>query len=395
MSRQKNSYLTYAKSYIVVMGIFCSALLMNYLFLKRSGEFLDVQQIYEIQTKPGGEIALYGSGLFNSSDKLKLYAYSKLKPKIIALGSSRVLEFRQDFFIEPFYNLGTTVHNIEDAVNTTNMLLELHTPEIIIFGVDFWWFNSKETYFQPFEVRTKNAIDPGHLLKPFIWLKDKKISIRDYFSIQLNRNKRHLGVRGKIDSSGVGPDGSYYKTDMVTTDNPAHNDVGFANTKKMIVNGTNRFVYGKSASDAYIVKFVNLINSLESKGVRVVIFFPPLPIEVNNFMEKYTQEYAYIDDLKEKLAKANLLIYDYTDASKQISTTDCEFVDGYHGGDVLYAKILRHIATKHPILASYTKVAYLDEVAEKYSGLALIPNPAITTKSEVDFLCMGCKKEVH
>lgn len=395
MSQQKNSYITYAKYYIAAMSIFCSALLMNYLFLKRSGEFLDVKQIYAIQTGPGSEIVLYGSGIFNSSDNLKLYAYGQRKPKIIALGSSRVLEFRQDFFIEPFYNLGTTVHNIEDAVNTTSKLLELHTPEVIIFGVDFWWFNDQETRFQPLEARTKNVIDPAHLLKPFIWLKDKKISIREYFNIQLNRNKRHLGVRGKIDSSGIGPDGSYYKTDMVTTNNPTKNDVDFANTKKMIVNGTNRFVYGQSASDAYIAKFVNLVNSLERKGVKVVIFFPPLPIEVNNFMGKYAHEYTYIDDLKEKLSKANLQLYDYTDASKQISTTDCEFVDGYHGGDVLYAKILKDIASKHPILASYTRLAYLEEVAKKYSGLALIPNPAITTKPEVDFLCMGCKKVVR
>ncbi len=109
-------------------------------------------------------------------------------------------------------------------------------------------------------------------------------------------------------------------------------------------------------------------------------------------MKKFN--YSYIGDLKRKFHNAGIKLYDFTDPSKILDTSDCEFIDGFHGGDVIYAKILKYIASHEPDLADYIQHHYLEKVISAYTGLSMIPNPKITLKSEVDFLCEGCKKEL-
>ncbi|AIK95593.1 hypothetical protein [Candidatus Odyssella acanthamoebae] len=78
-----------------------------------------------------------------------------------------------------------------------------------------------------------------------------------------------------------------------------------------------------------------------------------------------------------------------------LETTDCEFIDGFHGGDVLYAKILKYLSDQEPLLSEFVDSKALNKIIDSYSGLAMIPNPKITSKPEIDFLRLGCVKSLR
>jgi hypothetical protein len=394
MTYNHQAYTRYLTLYLIVLLILGSPLLVNYLFLKRSGELLKPEQIYELQNKSAENEVIYGSSIFDTFTNIKLYAYAQKKPKIVAFGTSRTLQFRQSFFKEPFYNLGYLVAGLKipEALHIAPKFLEMHTPDIVILGVEFWWFNqaiSPLNYNQHFSVQN-NAIDPAHLIKPFAWIKEGKLGLRDYASILLNKKTEHLGLKGKLKVSGIGADGSAYYSDRLTIPSEEIDAVNFNNVRKQIASGDSAFGYGDTASDSHFNKFLELIQLFESKGVKVVLFLTPLPPALNQDMKLHN--YAYINDFKAKFAKAGLKLHDYLDTTKAIATTDCEFVDGTHGGDVLHARILYNIALNEPVIAPYVNLDYLQTASKDNFGLAMIPNHKITTKPEIDFLQMQCKK---
>lgn len=66
------------------------------------------------------------------------------RPEIIALGSSRVMQFRSEMFGRQgpsFYNAGGVIHSIQDLNDLIDRLPRDATPKIAILGIDFWWLN--------------------------------------------------------------------------------------------------------------------------------------------------------------------------------------------------------------------------------------------------------------
>jgi len=166
--------------------------------------------------------------------------------------------------------------------------------------------------------------------------------------------------------------------------------MNFKETIYQIQSNISRFQRAPLASEVHIQKFLELIKLFQDRKVKIIFFFPPLPPSVNLEMKKYN--YSYIQDLKNKLKEHEIHIYDFTEPDKVVSTNDCEFIDGFHGGDVLDAKVLLYLVGKEPFLENYIKRSYLKEVILKYSGLAMIPNPKATQNNEIDFLKKGCIK---
>ena len=133
---------------------------------------------------------------------------------------------------------------------------------------------------------------------------------------------------------------------------------------------------------------------LKVAGSEVILFLPPLPPDMLQYMRGYN--YAYVDDLRTHFKAHGLVVHDYHDPTTQInSTSDCEFIDGMHGGDVLYARILLNMAQSEPLLRAVIDQQYMTKIASAYSGLAMIPNHNITQLPEIDFLCFECKKNVN
>ena len=71
--------------------------------------------------------------------------------------------------------------------------------------------------------------------------------------------------------------------------------------------------------------------------------------------------------------------------------TDCEFVDGFHPGEVADARIL--VALSGTPLGQYLDRAQLSHVLETRAGRASMDERyARPGEAEVDFLKLGCRK---
>jgi hypothetical protein len=84
--------------------------------------------------------------------------------------------------------------------------------------------------------------------------------------------------------------------------------------------------------------------------------------------------------------------YDYTDATI-VGSGDCEFIDGFHGGEVTTARMLKDISLHDSVLAAHVRQDYLEAVIGKYEGMAFVPDPEIADITEIDFLNLGCRKQ--
>ena len=135
-----------------------------------------------IDTKDSVQRQINNDSIYNV-DNMNMFNYKKelvknIKPKIISLGSSRVMQFREESFNTKFITAGGAMNHLNEGYLFLQEITKYHKPEIIILGLDFWWFN--ENYYQPNsfsnsdieEVNIKNKINITQLsqIKPNCFL---------------------------------------------------------------------------------------------------------------------------------------------------------------------------------------------------------------------------------
>ena len=103
-------------------------------------------------------------------------------------------------------------------------------------------------------------------------------------------------------------------------------------------------------------------------------------------------EYSYINKIDNLLNILRIEKYNYHDPSL-LTKNDCEFLDGNHGGDIFYKRILRDVYAKKSPLRDYINIKKINSDINKFKGNTLtIDNKNYYYKKEVDFLKIGCEK---
>jgi hypothetical protein len=128
--------------------VFCAPLMLGACLFEvamyRTRDSWPIMKVIEAQTALGGE-SLLGRANFSQQYNLsKSLMVQRRHPRILALGSSRVMEFR-GFMFHPyereFYNGGGLIQNVNDLAEFTRQVREgrLPAPQVIIIGIDPWW----------------------------------------------------------------------------------------------------------------------------------------------------------------------------------------------------------------------------------------------------------------
>ena len=137
--------------------------------------------------------------------------------------------------------------------------------------------------------------------------------------------------------------------------------------------------------------FLQLIRGLEKQNIHVITFLPPLVTEVNNEILKLGNKFNYIDQLKHQLRNADINFYDFSNA-ELLEFSSCEFLDGYHGGEVVYMRILNEISKTDEQLEQMVNIKSITNKIYENQGRWIVPNPDISQNKEIDFLKIGCQK---
>lgn len=387
-------YQTYIKKMLLFLVLFALPICGNWLFLLNSGELLPIKEIVNRQLQTG-ENYLVGLATRNQGYYYKREMYFQHKPTVFVHGSSRVMQFKKDYFSHSMFNSGGTMSSVNEGYSFIKEVFAKHKPEIMIMGIDYWWFNKNviaptTTIKPPLEL--SHRISFRSYLLPYKWLWQGKINFAEYFQqmdpLNLLRNTypRGIGVDAIVNRSGFAPDGSYVYTKYVIGKEPSI-DPHFSHNLALIKMNDPHFEQGAVVDETHFKNFMDMLAYLQEQNVKVILFIPPIAPTVTGHLQNFT----LIEDLRKKLNKAGILYYDFHDP-KFLSINDCEFLDGTHGGEVLYARILEWMADHEPQLKHHLRNEYVHAVGKYYRNLAMIPNE-ITSSPEIDFLGIGCGKE--
>lgn len=386
----------YLKIFILVLcglGLPCG---VNALFLYFSGELLPVSTITKMQE--GNPNHLAGFATHDLTYFYKLETYKTIQADIIAIGSSRVLPFRREMFSKTFFNFGRAMNSIDQGYFLVDEILKIHTPKVVILGLDFWWFvgNAKENIQYYIPPKDNTTLSLKLLMQPYLWLYQNKISwdyyIKTLFKPLYGAFIPHIGVHAQMKNEGFAHDGSYYYTSVVTGAAPS-DDIQFQTSLLQIQEGKGQYQHNQKISPIYIERFLRMIEKLQENGVKVMVFIPPVSPTIVEGLEKNKDKFEYITDLFSHLKTYNITLFDFHNAA-DIKACDCEFLDGYHGGEVLYLRMLDKMATEenNKALLPFVNMPYITSTIAQYRNRFATPHSVLSTLPEIDFLQIGCKK---
>lgn len=395
----------YLRRYFGVLGVLVLVALgvaapWSFLWLYGSG---DVSYERAVKWQASGEFTLFGSGVSQEFSEYKLKLYEEIKPEIIAVGSSRVMQFRGAWFSKSFLNMGGLAGNLGVLRSSLNEILAVSRPRVVIVGVDFWWFLPQwEKDPEEIVAIKRGSYNYGleNLKLPWKWLFEGKISPTEFLAPALGafgkgfRADRY-GVMAQQTSDGFGPDGSWYYTAEICGLKPPY-DYRFADTLNQVETGIKAF-YHAGENDAgpassHVEAFADICCRLKSRGVEVYVFIPPLSNKVIEALRANSKAYVHLFELRKALLARGVDALDFSDP-RALNAGDCEFVDGFHGGEVAYARILRRLVDRWPALLEYVRLEKLDAIIRDWSGHAMVPDERVTKKREVDFSGLNCPKK--
>ncbi|MDA7558642.1 hypothetical protein N8768_05735 [Flavobacteriaceae bacterium] len=279
----------------------------------------------------------------------------KIKPDLLVLGSSRVLQFREYMFNTKFYNAGFSVGTIQDYLTFLKLLPKDYKPKLVIMGFDQWMFNidyynNKKTYSSSIYTENK-SLDMSNgfsnLLKVYKEIFNGKIN---YQNLNQKNDTTYFGLNATINKKGFRNDGSFdyginhkYYNDFTTVHD------FFAREMASISNNKKYFTYGDDVSLEAIKKYEELLVYCANNNIKLVAFLPPLPKSVNTKMQQLGR-YTYIGKIKDHLIPLsetyNSEFYDLTDIESL--SVDDQYIDGHHGNEKIYGQALNVISKLNP-----------------------------------------------
>lgn len=348
-------------SFIFAVGCF-------YFQVKDSGEFYSADECIEYQRE--NEKSLLGMGYYENTPYYKLTNVDYYKTPIIALGTSRVMQFKKVFFSSDFYNCGGAVAgNYNEYLN---FLLNMkYNPECIILGLDSWVFNDGWNAGLP-EYNEFVNINHGTLNKKII-LKNMfddwnagKWKFKDLSNYPLN-----IGFNGKVKDAGFMHDGSYYYGNVYR--NPINQvDYGFVDTRERIRKGVSRFEWGDRIDNDTVVQLENLLRYCKENNIYVIGFLAPFAPSIYDEMIN-SGNYGYLMEITPACEKMfNIYGYEYYDFLdvRDLGVTDDFFVDGFHGSEVVYGKMMLKMLSENSLIEKYSDVNKIENILEStYNGL--------------------------
>lgn len=321
-----------------------------------AGELKDYDTMFQNQRK--NREMLLGVGYSENTAHYKLANCQYYEPSIIALGTSRVMQFKSDYFIDGiFYNCGGAVAgNYDEYLNFLKNMDDAVLPEVVILGLDTWVFNDNWnktcTDYVGFEKIEKENLPVGFIVKSiFEDYIDRKWSVGE-----LDNFPNNQGFNGKIKNTGYMWDGSYYYGELYEFPEEGA-DFNFLDTYKRIEAGNSRFEYGDCIDSDTMLKLDSLLCYCKEEGIYVIGFIPPFAPAINDALYA-NGNYGYIDLIAPKCENLfNQYAFEFYDYSsvQQLGCKDDYFLDGFHGSEIVYGMIVQDMIEHRSIVGQYVK----------------------------------------
>ncbi len=316
-----------------------------------SGEIYAIDKIVERHILDKDIIV--GTVLQNTDKYLKFYTAQSIKPEVLVLGTSRVMQFTRNNFKNryTFYNAGGAVHSshgYKDFINKLN-----YNPKIIIVGFDQYFFNNK------WNEKSNSLHNYEYNYKPILILEEGlRLFIKGDVNIFKLKNKnKSIGLNAVIHGDGFKSDGSYYYNRIINCPDTEYSKkflYPFEDTMARIISGERRFEYGDVVDDKAISEIEEFLSICKKRNIEVVAIIPPFAPLISDKLQS-TGKYNYIKCIYPKLVdifkRLNYELYDFS-YSKSIGDNSY-YIDGFHGNSQVYSNIVSEILANGSKLKDY------------------------------------------
>jgi hypothetical protein len=320
-----------------------------------TGEFIPVARVVELQAH-SPEPVYFGRAYSDPTARYKLASVLSRQPQVLALGTSRVLAIRSPAFLPElrFFNAGNGVTRLRHYRAFLGRIPVGQEPRLVLLGLDQYLFNPR------FDSLSADGFektwDEGERPVDTFFGAWKSI-YGDHFagkftlaSLGPKASEQRIGLNARVHRNAFRPDGSYtWASYVADPTSPRHEDHEFGNTLDRIAKGNRRFEYGALVSEAALREVDALLRDCRSRGIHVVAFLPPFAHTVFAALQARTADYGYLSGIMPGLVpifeRHGFVIEDYSDLA-QLGAADSETIDGFHGSEKAYLRLLLRLAEK-------------------------------------------------
>jgi len=345
----------------------------------------------------------YESGLRKTHSELKFRLYENANPKVVAIGSSRVLQIRGEYFDEAFVNMGATMQSLYDGIRVVDRLLRYENPpELILFGIDYWWFfNDKSgrllipnewldvegSEFFMVEgqegdgLRVASIFDMKRILS---FRRHGEGGLSSYVQAFSQRN-RFLGLASMFTRNGFDRFGKYHYNYRIY--DPAGQD-----RESFLPGGGEReryrraVAYNPEIDEKNWERFLHLIERISERGIKLITFVVPNSYWATNEIDQEGLG-SFVNRVEERISSLSGTHYSYWAKFGD----NCEFIDEGHPGEITMARILRDLSLRTPFLTQFLDSELLDTYIEKYNGMTTINELNWSLGQERNFNALTCE----
>ena len=327
--------------------------------------------------------ALYGSAITGDVSFLKYGVAAEKTPDIIALGTSRTMQFREEVFQgATFYTFGGIGDSVDAMRDIFDRISLQNTPKIVILGVDWDWLNPHYSHELP-----ENALDSNNVLNRRMYLykslfrevrKNSKVQTQllhpNLDEVDAIGKRPTIGLSAGVNYDGFRKDGSYQYGEYIL--HPNSIEERFADTYQRIEKGERRFEAADHIDADELAKLEALINHMRQRGCHVVVFLPPFPNQIYQTLLDSDRHGGFMiqfeDAVKEVCIAQNIPFFNFSNM-EWLGASDAEAIDGFHGSERTYGRIVLQFQ-KDDALVPYINAEYIEDcLRESNHPFQIIP----------------------
>jgi hypothetical protein len=361
------------RKFLIRLILFATPLLILFGFpamvLFRSGELASLDEVIRIQ-RTLSRVAIFGSISGELAIPYKVKSTIQIHPRVVALGTSRVMSFRSAFFSEgvTFFNAGGAIRSAANLTEFLRMIPRGGEPDLILFGCEQYFFNVKSDPCRDerYAHDARERMDYATLVREgtrriysglFI---NHKYSFSQVSEILFHpadspreesshhRDPIRIGINAALSNHGFLNDGSVYWGEHFL-------DREFADAFSRIRRQNHRFEPGEDISPEALSQIDSFLKECHDRGIIVIGFLPPYP---NVIFRKMLEcgNYRYLEKIYPIAGPLfrtyGFELHDFSDLST-LNAPDSEAYDGYHASEKAYVRLLLALIERCPNLRKY------------------------------------------
>lgn len=297
------------------------------------------------------------TGLIGFAWNEQNYPYMKyrglmLQPRrdVLALGSSRVLQFRRDMFRCSFWNAGYTIQTADDFRKFLQLVPEDRQPRLLLVALDQWMFNSD--WIASIGPRSTDSwtqnpsvnVQQGLRLLPDV-ISDTLRGRINPAVLLADRSDAPFGLNAWQNRKGFRADGSFdygRQLEQRLSGDPECPDYEFATSLRRVQEGRERFRYGAMPDPSALQEIGALLEECSRRQIHVIAFLPPFADVVAEAMRQ-SGRHEYLarlpDALRSVFTGTGHELHDFSSMSA-CGSSDAEAIDGFHAGETATLRML-------------------------------------------------------